>query len=157
VPEPELALVISRRGTIVGCTIGNDMSARDIEGENPLYLPQAKVYAACCALGPAVLLGRAALSAETAIQLDIRRSGTQVFAGTTDVGMLKRTADELAGFLYRDNEFPQGCVLLTGTGIVPPDEFSLQHGDEIAIAIPPIGTLRTIVQLGDTGQQPPNR
>jgi len=148
VPEPELALVVSRRGAIVGCTIGNDMSARDIEGENPLYLPQAKVYAACCALGPAVLLGRGALSPETAIQLEIRRNGTQVFAGSTDLGMLKRTADELVGFLYRDNEFPQGCVLLTGTGIVPPDEFSLQQGDAIAIVIPPIGTLRTEVQLG---------
>ena len=148
VPEPELALVVNRRGTIVGCTIGNDMSARDIEGENPLYLPQAKVYAACCALGPAVLLGRGALSPETAIQLEIRRDGTQVFAGSTDVAMLKRTADELVGFLYRDNDFPQGCVLLTGTGIVPPDEFTLQQGDEIAIAIPPIGTLRTVVQLG---------
>ncbi len=148
VPEPELALVVSRGGTIVGCTIGNDMSARDIEGENPLYLPQAKVYAACCALGPAVLLGRAALSPDTAIQLEIRRGGMQVFAGSTDIGMLKRTADELVGFLYRDNEFPHGCVLLTGTGIVPPDEFSLQRGDEIAITVPPIGTLRTVVQLG---------
>lgn len=148
VPEPELALVVNRRGTILGCTIGNDMSARDIEGENPLYLPQAKVYAACCALGPSILLGRGALLPETAIQLDIRRSGSQVFAGSTDVGMLKRTADELVAFLYRDNEFPQGSVLLTGTGIVPPDEFSLQHGDEVAITIPPIGTLRTIVQLG---------
>jgi 2-dehydro-3-deoxy-D-arabinonate dehydratase len=150
VPEPELALVVNRRGAIVGCTIGNDMSARDIEGENPLYLPQAKVYAACCALGPAVLVGRGALSPETAIQLEIRRDGTQVFAGSTDVAMLKRTADELVGFLYRDNDFPQGCVLLTGTGIVPPDEFTLQQGDEIAIAIPPIGTLRTVVQLGGT-------
>ena len=150
VPEPELALVVNRRGAIVGCTIGNDMSARDIEGENPLYLPQAKVYSACCALGPAVLLGRGALSPETAIQLEIRRDGTQVFAGSTDVAMLKRTADELVGFLYRDNDFPQGCVLLTGTGIVPPDEFTLQQGDEIAIAIPPIGTLRTVVQLGGT-------
>jgi 2-dehydro-3-deoxy-D-arabinonate dehydratase len=148
VPEPELALVVNRRGTIVGCTIGNDMSARDIEGENPLYLPQAKVYAACCALGPCILLGRGALSPETAIQLEIRRGGTQVFAGSTDVGMLKRTADELVGFLYRDNEFPQGCVLLTGTGIVPPDEFSLQHGDEISITVSAIGTLRTVAQLG---------
>ena len=149
VPEPELALVVNRRGSIVGCTIGNDMSARDIEGENPLYLPQAKVYAACCALGPSILLGRGALSPETAIQLEIRRAGTQVFAGSTDVGMLKRTADELVGFLYRDNEFPQGCVLLTGTGIVPPDEFSLRHGDEISITVSAIGTLRTVAQLGE--------
>jgi 2-dehydro-3-deoxy-D-arabinonate dehydratase len=144
VPEPELALIVNRRGVIIGCTIGNDMSARDIEGENPLYLPQAKVYAESCALGPAVLFGRAALDPETRIELEIRRAGRIVFAGDTRLAMMKRSADELVDFLFRDNVFPTGCVLLTGTGIVPPDEISVQPGDEIVIAIGAIGRLRNV-------------
>jgi 2-dehydro-3-deoxy-D-arabinonate dehydratase len=144
VPEPELALVVNARGAIVGCTIGNDMSARDIEGENPLYLPQAKVYAESCALGPAVLLGRASLDPDTRIELEIRREGQTVFAGETRVAMMKRSADELVEYLRRDNVFPAGCVLLTGTGIVPPDEVSVRPGDEIRITIAGIGTLRNV-------------
>jgi 2-dehydro-3-deoxy-D-arabinonate dehydratase len=144
VPEPELGLVVNARGAIVGLTVGNDMSARDIEGENPLYLPQAKVYAECCALGPCVLVGRDALRPEMEIQLEVRRAGQTAFAGTTRLEMMKRTADELVAFLFRENVFPVGCVLLTGTGIVPPDEFSVQPGDEIAITVPPIGTLRNV-------------
>jgi 2-dehydro-3-deoxy-D-arabinonate dehydratase len=141
VPEPELALVVNARGAIVGCTIGNDMSARDIEGENPLYLPQAKVYAECCALGPALAVGRGALAPATRIAIAITRTGQRVFEGATTVGTMKRGADELVGFLFRDNAFPTGCVLLTGTGIVPPDEFTLAAGDTVAITIDGIGTL----------------
>jgi 2-dehydro-3-deoxy-D-arabinonate dehydratase len=148
VPEPELALVVNTRGTIVGCTIGNDMSARDIEGENPLYLPQAKVYAACCGLGPAVLVGRDALDPETEIRLEIVRAGQSVFEGVTRMAMMKRGADELVEFLFRDNSFPAGCVLLTGTGIVPPDEFALVSGDTVRITVSGIGTLENRVVVG---------
>jgi 2-dehydro-3-deoxy-D-arabinonate dehydratase len=141
VPEPELALVVTSKGTIVGYTIGNDMSSRDIEGENPLYLPQAKVYDGSCALGPAVLLTRDPLPSTTEIRLAIRRDGQEAFTGTTSLSAMKRTPQELVGFLFRDNSFPTGCVLLTGTGVVPPDAFTLKAGDEIAIEIGPIGTL----------------
>jgi 2-dehydro-3-deoxy-D-arabinonate dehydratase len=141
VPEPELALVVTSSGTIVGYTIGNDMSSRDIEGENPLYLPQAKVYDGSCALGPAVLVTKDALPPTTEIRITIRRGGQDAFAGSTTLASMKRTPKELVEFLYRDNSFPSGCVLLTGTGIVPPDAFTLQAGDEIAIGIAGIGTL----------------
>jgi 2-dehydro-3-deoxy-D-arabinonate dehydratase len=141
VPEPELALVVTSSGTIVGYTIGNDMSSRDIEGENPLYLPQAKVYDGSCALGPAVLVTNDALPPTTEIRIAIRRGGQEAFAGSTTLASMKRTPKELVEFLYRDNSFPSGCVLLTGTGIVPPDAFTLQAGDEIAIDIAGIGTL----------------
>jgi 2-dehydro-3-deoxy-D-arabinonate dehydratase len=141
VPEPELALVVTSSGTIVGYTIGNDMSSRDIEGENPLYLPQAKVYDGSCALGPAVLVTKDALPPTTEIRITIRRGGQDAFAGSTTLASMKRTPKELVEFLYRDNSFPSGCVLLTGTGIVPPDAFTLQAGDEIAIDIAGIGTL----------------
>ena len=141
VPEPELALVVTSRGTIVGYTIGNDMSSRDIEGENPLYLPQAKVYDGSCALGPAVLVTKDPLPPSTEIRLRIRRGGQDAFTGATTLASMKRTPQELVGFLYRDNSFPAGCVLLTGTGIVPPDAFTLQANDEIAIDIAGIGTL----------------
>jgi len=141
VPEPELALVVTSKGTIIGYTIGNDMSSRDIEGENPLYLPQAKVYDGSCALGPAVLLTHDPLPATTEIRLTIRRDGHEAFVGTTTLSSMKRTPQELVGFLFRDNSFPTGCVLLTGTGVVPPDAFTLKAGDEIAIEIGPIGTL----------------
>jgi 2-dehydro-3-deoxy-D-arabinonate dehydratase len=146
VPEPELALVIDRDGRIVGYTIGNDMSARDIEGENPLYLPQAKVYRESCALGPCVLVSKDGLPSDTSIALKVRRDEDDVFAGETTLKSLKRNPDELVGFLYRDNDFPDGCVLLTGTGIVPPDDFTLESGDLIEITIPPIGTLRNVVR-----------
>jgi 2-dehydro-3-deoxy-D-arabinonate dehydratase len=141
VPEPELALVVTATGRIVGYTIGNDMSSRDIEGENPLYLPQAKVYDGACALGPCVLVTGEALPPETEIRLVIRRAGAIVFESGTSLASMKRKPAELVEYLFRDNSFPTGCVLLTGTGIVPPDDFSLRSGDDIAITIPPIGTL----------------
>jgi 2-dehydro-3-deoxy-D-arabinonate dehydratase len=141
VPEPELVLLADASGALIGCTIGNDVSSRDIEGENPLYLPQAKVYDASCALGPGVLVSAEPLPASTAISLEIGRGGETVFAGSTTLAELKRTPQELLGYLYRDNSFPHGCYLMTGTGIVPPDGFTLASGDSVAITIPPIGTL----------------
>ena len=142
VPEPELVLYISPGGRIVGYTIGNDMSSRDIEGENPLYLPQAKVYDRSCSLGPCLLVPEKPLSPETPIEIEIvRRGHGTVFAGETSLKELKRKPEELASYLYRNNSFPHGCFLFTGTGIVPPDSFTLQRGDEIRIAIPPIGCL----------------
>lgn len=140
VPEPELALAINARGRIFGYTIGNDMSSRDIEGENPLYLPQAKVYDACCGLGPGIVV-RGPLPAETAIRISILRAGAEVFAGATALSQMKRGLEELAEYLFRDNSFPNGCFLLTGTGVVPPNEFTLQSRDEIRIHIASIGTL----------------
>lgn len=141
VPEPELAIVVNSLGQIIGYTIGNDMSSRDIEGENPLYLPQAKVYAQSCGLGPGILIRSQPLPPETEIHLAIRRSCATVFHGQTRLSELKRTPQELVEYLFRDNVFPYGCFLLTGTGIVPPDEFTLAVGDEIRITIEPIGTL----------------
>ncbi len=141
VPEPELVLVIDARGTVVGYTVGNDMSARDIEGENPLYLPQAKVYDGSCSIGPGVLFTNEPLPPTTAIRLVIRRAGAIAFEGETTTGQIKRRFDELAGWLYREATFPVGCYLFTGTGIVPPDEFTLASGDEVAISIDGIGTL----------------
>jgi 2-dehydro-3-deoxy-D-arabinonate dehydratase len=149
VPEPELALVINSRGEIIGYTIGNDMSSRDIEGANPLYLPQAKVYNQCCALGPAILLSTEPLPAMTEIALEIRRKDEVAFSGSTTLAQMKRTPRELVEFLFRDNSFPKGCFLLTGTGIVPPDSFTLQAGDEISITIEPIGTLTNTVVGGN--------
>src|SRR5262249_45748874 len=145
VPEPELALVVNRNAKLIGYTIGNDMSSRDIEGENPLYLPQAKVYDRSCALGPCILLSDEPLATTTEIRIEIGRAGQPVFIGSTTLAQLKRTADSLIEFLYRDNSFPQGCFLLTGTGIVPADDFSLQSGDVINITIEPIGTLTNTV------------
>src|SRR5205814_8497899 len=132
VPEPELALVINSRGRIVGYTIGNDMSARDIEGENLLYLPQAKIYDRSCAIGPWIVIGKDEAAARTwKIQLQIERTEKTVFHGETSVGQIKRTFEELVSYLFRSQTFPSGAVLLTGTGIVPPDGFSLQAGDRI--------------------------
>jgi len=146
VPEPELALLVNRRGSIVGYTIGNDMSSRDIEGENPLYLPQAKVYDRSCALGPCVLISENVPSASTGILLEIVRDNSTAFDGSTTLAQLKRTPESLVEFLYRDNSFPEGCFLLTGTGIVPGDDFTLQSGDEIRITIDGIGTLVNTVE-----------
>ncbi len=146
VPEPELALVVTPDAKIVGYTIGNDMSSRDIEGENPLYLPQAKVYDKSCAVGPCVYVSEEMLPVTTEIKMYIRRDGKTVFDGETVLAQLKRTPESLVEFLYRDNSFPFGSVLLTGTGIVPPDDFTLQHGDEIGINIEPIGTLVNVVE-----------
>ena len=146
VPEPELALVVNSAGKIIGYTVGNDMSSRDIEGENPLYLPQAKVYDGSCALGPCILLGDRGLSNATEIELLIRRAGETAFTGKTTLASMKRSPQDLVDYLYRESSFPHGCFLLTGTGIVPPDTFTLQVGDEIRITIEPIGTLLNRVQ-----------
>ncbi|HVG27176.1 MAG TPA: fumarylacetoacetate hydrolase family protein [Acidobacteriaceae bacterium] len=145
VPEPELTLVLNPRGEIVGYTIGNDMSSRDIEGENPLYLPQAKVYDGSCAVGPCVLLSKDLLPKTTAIRIQILRGGTPAFEGTTSLAELKRDPRELASYLFRESSFPQGALLMTGTGIVPGDEFTLASGDVIRITIDGIGTLENPV------------
>ncbi len=146
VPEPELALVLNSRGQVVGCTIGNDMSSRDIEGENLLYLPQAKVYDRSCALGPWITLGVTEADARGwTIAIVIQRGGQRVFAGETSVGQIKRSFAELADYLCRSQSFPHGAVLLTGTGVVPPDSFTLQAGDVVEIAISGIGMLRNTV------------
>jgi len=144
VPEPELTLLMNPSGRIVGYTIGNDMSSRDIEGENPLYLPQAKVYDGSCALGPCVLLSDEPPS-QTAIHLEIVRQSTTAFAASTTLAELKRDPKDLVKFLFRDNSFPQGVFLMTGTGIVPGDAFTLASGDMIRIAIDGIGTLENYV------------
>ena len=145
VPEPELTLAINQTGAIVGCTIGNDMSSRDIEGENPLYLPQAKVYDGSCALGPCILL-MPELSRSTAICVQILRGNQQAFSGSTTLAELKREPKDLVRYLYRDNTFPQGAFLMTGTGIVPGDDFTLLRGDIVRIAIDGIGVLENPVE-----------
>ena len=145
VPEPELALLVSPTGKILGYTIGNDMSSRDIEGENPLYLPQAKVYNRSCALGPGILISSESLASSTEIRLQVLRTGQDIFSGSTTLESLKRDPATLVQYLYRDNVFPNGCFLLTGTGIVPPDSFILKQGDEIRIVIDGIGTLVNFV------------
>jgi 2-dehydro-3-deoxy-D-arabinonate dehydratase len=141
VPEPELTLAINTHGAIFGYTVGNDMSSRDIEGENPLYLPQAKVYAGSAAIGPCLVIDSALPGSDTVIALEIYRRGARVFEGSTTVGRIKRPLDSLAAWLFRENSFPHGCYLMTGTGIVPPDSFTLQSGDEVRITIQPVGTL----------------
>jgi len=146
VPEPELTLVINPRAEIIGYTVGNDMSSRDIEGANPLYLPQAKVYDRSCALGPGLLISTEPMPTATSIQLDILRAGHTEFSGTTTLAELKRDPATLVEYLFRDHSFPYGCFLLTGTGIVPPDSFTLQSGDEIQITIDDIGTLINAVE-----------
>jgi len=145
VPEPELAVVVNSSGRIIGWTICNDMSSRDIEGENPLYLPQAKVYDQSCALGPCILVSDRMPSPATEIKIEILRGGRAAFVGATALDRLKRTPESLVGWLLRDNSFPSGCFLSTGTGVVPGDDFTLQSGDEISITIAPIGTLRNSV------------
>jgi 2-dehydro-3-deoxy-D-arabinonate dehydratase len=145
VPEPELALLIDPRGQIAGYTIGNDMSSRDIEGQNPLYLPQAKVYNRSCALGPGILISKEPLPRETRISIEIERGGNTAFAGETSLAQIKRPFEELAMYLYRDQTFPFGTFLLTGTGIVPPDSFTLEKGDTVRIRIDGIGELMNLV------------
>jgi len=141
VPEPELTLVLNARGEIIGYTVGNDMSSRDIEGENPLYLPQAKVYDGSAAIGPCLLITDQPLPPETEIILEIHRAGAEAFRASTQINQIKRSFGELAEYLFREMSFPHGAFLMTGTGIVPPDNFSLQSGDEVRVAIGPIGTL----------------
>jgi len=146
VPEPELTLVINSHGRVIGCTIGNDMSSRDIEGENLLYLPQAKTYHRSCAVGPWILVGQDAVNDRTrTIKLTISRGGSAVFTGETAVSQIKRGFDELAGYLFRSQVFPHGALLLTGTGIVPADTFTLQAGDVVRIEISGIGVLENPV------------
>jgi 2-dehydro-3-deoxy-D-arabinonate dehydratase len=145
VPEPEFTLLVSPSGKITGYTIGNDMSSRDIEGENPLYLPQAKVYDRSCAIGPCILVQPDAPGAQTQIALEIVRAGTIVFHDEITLEQMKRKPEELVSYLYRENSFPNGCFLLTGTGIVPPDSFTLQVGDLVRITIQGIGTLENAV------------
>ena len=145
VPEPELTLLVNPLGEIVGYTIGNDMSSRDIEGENPLYLPQAKVYDGSCALGPCILLSSDPLPKSTVIQIEIERAGKQVYAGSTTLAELKRDPLELVSYLFRDSSFPSGVFLMTGTGVVPEDDFTLAAGDRIRIGMDGIGTLENTV------------
>jgi 2-dehydro-3-deoxy-D-arabinonate dehydratase len=145
VPEPEMTLVINPRGQLIGYTIGNDMSSRDIEGENPLYLPQAKVYDGSCALGPAILLAENPLPETTAIRMEIIRDGHTVFAGSTTLAELKREPQELIAYLFRSLSFPRGVFLMTGTGIVPQDDFTLTSRDIVRIAIDGLGVLENHV------------
>ncbi|MFO0808485.1 MAG: fumarylacetoacetate hydrolase family protein [Gemmataceae bacterium] len=149
VPEPELALVVSPDMQIVGYTIGNDMSARDIEGENPLYLPQAKVYKQSCAIGPCVTVASALPPRDSVgIRLRIDRGDSTAFAGETSLARMARPLEDLVNWLGRENEFPHGVILLTGTGVVPPDDFTLHHGDIVSIAIDGIGELVNPVVVG---------
>ncbi len=149
VPEPELGLVLNQALEIVGYTIGNDVSSRDIEGENPLYLPQAKVYGSCCALGPRIALAEQIADPKAlTIRLHIARGGAQIFAGEIGTGKIVRSFAELTEYLGRDNSFPDGAVLLTGTGIVPPDAISIDDGDTVTIAIGGIGALVNPVVRG---------
>ena len=141
VPEPELTLFISSQGTIEGYTIGNDMSSRSIEGANPLYLPQAKTYERCAGLGPCIYITDQPLPAETQISLEIIRDKRILFQDNISIAMMKRSLDELVAYLFRECNFPHGCFLMTGTGIVPPDDFTLRVDDEIRISIDQIGTL----------------
>ena len=141
VPEPELTLAVSAAGTIFGYTIGNDMSSRDIEGENPLYLPQAKTYAGSAALGPRLVVTAELPPPDTTIAMEIERDGQIVFTGSTGIARIRRPLPSLVEWLFRDNEFPHGCYLMTGTGIVPADDFTLEVGDEVRITIDAVGTL----------------
>jgi len=145
VPEPELALLVSPAAKIVGYTIANDMSSRDIEGENPLYLPQAKTYDGSCALGPAILVSTKEPDPASEIRMDIFREKKTAYSGKTTLSARKRTSESLVSYLCRHCTFPNGCFLMTGTGIVPEDYFTLHHGDEIRISIDGIGTLTTFV------------
>ncbi|MDG3002785.1 fumarylacetoacetate hydrolase family protein [Paludisphaera mucosa] len=148
VPEPELALVVSPSLKLVGFTIGDDVSSRDIEGENPLYLPQAKVYDGCCALGPGVVLAAADDFRDREIRLEIERGGSVVFQGATSTARMARRFEDLIAWLGRDQSFPDGLILLTGTGIVPPDDFTLEPGDVVRIAIDGLGSLENPVARG---------
>ena len=145
VPEPELTLFITSAGNIVGYTIGNDMSSRSIEGENPLYLPQAKMYDGCAALGPCLYVPEKPIAPDSAIEISIVRAQVEMFKESITINQMKRKHTELVSFLYRECTFPFGCFLMTGTGIVPPNSFTLTSGDIITIKIEHIGTLKNTV------------
>jgi 2-dehydro-3-deoxy-D-arabinonate dehydratase len=147
VPEPELTLFINSKGQISGYTIGNDMSSRDIEGENPLYLPQAKTYDKSAALGPCIAVFDEPISPETSITIEILRHEISLFLNSIEINQMKRKHTELVEFLCRESSFPYGCFLMTGTGLVPNDDFTLEVGDEIRITIDGIGTLVNIVEM----------
>jgi len=146
VPEPELALAINRYGRIFGYSIGNDMSSRSIEGENPLYLPQAKIHDGCCALGPCLVVSNAPLALTTTIEMHISRARRVIYSGSVSLARMRRSPAELVDYLFRDNSFPDGCYLLTGTGIVPGRDFTLADGDDVEITIDGIGPLRNLVR-----------
>lgn len=146
VPEPELTLAVTSSGKIVGYTVGNDMSSRSIEGENPLYLPQAKTYDGSAAVGPCIYVPENPIPPETKIKMDILREGKTVFEGETAINQIKRKLEDLVSYLYRETSFPNGCLIMTGTGIVPSSDFTLKSGDEIRITIEHIGTLVNEVQ-----------
>jgi 2-dehydro-3-deoxy-D-arabinonate dehydratase len=141
VPEPELTLVITSSGKIIGYTIGNDMSSRSIEGENPMYLPQAKIYDGCASVGPCIYVTDGPLPADTLITMEIERGGKRVFEGEIAINQIKRKLEDLVSYLYRELSFPHGCLLMTGTGIVPSSDFTLKKDDEIKITIDQIGML----------------
>jgi 2-dehydro-3-deoxy-D-arabinonate dehydratase len=145
VPEPELTLVVSSSGKIIGYTVGNDMSSRSIEGENPLYLPQAKTYDGCAAVGPCIYVTEQPLDQATNIHLEINRGGQLAYEGNVALSQMKRTPEELVSFVYRECSFPYGCFIMTGTGIVPENDFTLKSGDEIKISIDGIGQLVNVV------------
>ena len=146
VPEPELTLAVTSSGKIIGYTIGNDMSSRSIEGENPLYLPQAKTYDACAAVGPCIYVTDKPLDSNTMIYLEINRDNQKVFEGSVAISQMKRKPEELVSFVYRECSFPHGALIMTGTGIVPGCDFTLKSGDEIKISIDRIGTLINTVR-----------
>lgn len=146
VPEPELTLVVNSSSKIVGYSIGNDMSSRSIEGENPLYLPQAKMYDQCAGLGPCVLVTDEPMPPTTSISIVIERAGQVMYEGQTSIDQMKRTHEELVGFLFRESSFPAGVYLMTGTCLVPGNDFTLQQNDRITISIEYIGTLINIVE-----------
>jgi 2-dehydro-3-deoxy-D-arabinonate dehydratase len=146
VPEPELTLAFTSRGEFLGYSIGNDLSSRDIEGENPLYLPQAKVFDTCAALGPGLVLTDIYPPGETTIRISIRRADAEVFTGETQIANMKQSFENLREHLFRHNSFPHGCYLMTGTGIVPSDDFTLQSGDKISITIDEVGTLTNLIE-----------
>jgi len=149
VPEPELTLFINRQGSIEGYTIGNDMSSRSIEGENPLYLPQAKTYDRCAALGPCLFVPPSPIAPDTTIAMEIIRGERKLYQDMVQINKMKRTHRELASYLFRECEFPRGCFLMTGTCLVPPPDFTLAVGDVVNISIDGIGTLTNTIGKRD--------
>jgi len=151
VPEPELALYINSKGNVEGYTIGNDMSSRSIEGENPLYLPQAKVYERSAALGPCLYVPNEPLALSNCIHMSIARGGKEVYSGSVEIGRMKRSFTELAGYLYREMDFIPGCYLMTGTCLVPPNDFTLREEDRVEISIDGIGRMVNIISYASNG------